>query len=192
MKVFVSMMVAMMALAPKAMAQHEMDYAECFMKSYGMKHGLTCNTVSPAMMKRISIRTKTDTACALSKKEIDFVENIKSLRIVEVADSENVAQHQREAIRLLEANVNRYQEIATNKDQLVFGRKKGKLYVEVVMLMNKPLFKVIDLTGKFPAALFEGTKKKGQHKNENEQPDSMGQNSTYKEDAQHSTTSQCR
>ncbi len=144
MKAFLTLLLAFAALLP-VRAQREEDFASRYMSLYGDEGGLTCKTISPAMMERImnldTVRRDADALRVFAQ--------LKSIRFVTAPDTSLTRELYGKAEELARHNSRRYTAYATRDHLSIYVRQRGKVLLElVVLLVNaESQFNILNFTG---------------------------------------------
>lgn len=131
-------------MALSAHAQHEQDFAERFMKLHAEKSSLQCTTVSPLMLERMMQLPDVKE----NEHMQQVLKQLKSIRMVHNVDERETQKLYDDALHLVTRNAARYKPYAKQQNKSLYVRKRGKIIVEMVLLMkhNKQL-QLINLTG---------------------------------------------
>lgn len=133
-------------------AQREQDFASRYMALYASGTSLSCTTVSPLMMERM-LRLPSVEDNEQTKK---VLQQLKSIRMVEHADASEAAHLYNLATKLAKRNSARYKLRAEDHNRLLYTRKRGRVVVEMVLMMKRNgHFCLVDLTGNMSDSFME-------------------------------------
>ena len=136
------LMAALMTMA--ARGQKEQDFASRYMALYAKGSSLECTTVSPLMMDKL-LKLPSVEEYSTTKK---VLAQIKSIRMITNANPAETALLYDNALKLARQNPKRYRLQAEEKEKKIYVRHRGKLIVEIVLLMkNDTRLNLINLTG---------------------------------------------
>ena len=120
--------------AVTAWAQNEQDFASRFMTLYAKGSSLTCTTVSPLMMERMLQLPSVED----NEQMKQVFSQLKSIRMVSNSDDSESQRFHQLAVKLARRN----------GDDLLYTRRRGRITVEVVLILNRHSnFYLVDLTG---------------------------------------------
>lgn len=127
-----------------AWSQTQQDFATRFMKLHSEGTTLQCTTVSPLMLEKMM--QLPDIEADSSTKEV-FAQ-LKSIQMLTNTDEAETDQLYEKALQLAQHNTQRYKLQAETHDKILYIRRRGKVIVEMVLLMKtEQHFNLINLTG---------------------------------------------
>ncbi len=130
--------------AVTAWAQNEQDFASRFMTLYAKGSSLTCTTVSPLMMERMLQLPSVED----NEQMKQVFSQLKSIRMVSNSDDSESQRFHQLAVKLARRNSARYKLWGRKGDDLLYTRRRGRITVEVVLILNRHSnFYLVDLTG---------------------------------------------
>jgi len=129
--------------ATVAAAQSESDFAQTYMKLYAADAHLTCNTIGPSMIQQMLTLDEVEN----NQEALAALKKIKSLRIVGQPDGKVSEAAFDKALKLLQANDERYKLYEEYDEKSLYVRKKGNVFVELVLLLKEQPTLLIDITG---------------------------------------------
>ena len=136
------LMAALMAMA--ARGQKEQDFASRYMALYAKGSSLECTTVSPLMMDKLLKLPSVEEYSTTQK----VLAQIKSIRMITNANPAETALLYDNALKLARQNPKRYRLQAEEEEKKIYVRHRGRLIVEIVLLMkNDTRLNLINLTG---------------------------------------------
>ncbi|MBR1712482.1 MAG: DUF4252 domain-containing protein [Alloprevotella sp.] len=125
-------------------AQREQDFASTYMRLNAEGTGLDCRTVSPVMMSKM-MRIE---EIGSNSEAVRTLQNLKSVRVVTDADSDDTDALYDKAVSLLDANKNRYRLYDEYEGKSLYVRKRGKVIVELILLTkNEGRLHIVNFTG---------------------------------------------
>ena len=143
MKQFICILMAAF-LDVAAWGQKEQDFASRYMALYAKGSSLECTTVSPLMMDKL-LKLPSVEEYSTTKK---VLAQIKSIRMITNANPAETALLYDNALKLARQNPKRYRLQAEEEEKKIYVRHRGKLIVEIVLLMkNDTRLNLINLTG---------------------------------------------
>lgn len=147
-RLFALLAFALCACGVGAQKSSTQDFAARFMSELGETEGVKCVTVGPRMLGALLSR---DTGGSEFK---EFMEGVKSIRIITSDIGSQVATLREKAIALLNGSNRRYTpykgDNAANFGDCLWQRKLKKVAVELVYVApaNEKGFMVLDITGR--------------------------------------------
>gem|GEM_PF-2078524 len=141
MRLLLSTIMSLFALV--AAAQSESDFAQTYMRIYAADGQLTCNTIGPSMIQQMLTLDEVEA----DKEATAALKKIKSLRIVGKPDGKVGEADFDNALKLLQANDERYKLYEEYDEKCLYVRKKGDVFVELVLLLKENPTLLIDITG---------------------------------------------
>ncbi len=133
-------------------AQREQDFASRYMSLYGGSADLTCTTISPLMMEKMMKLDRLDGNDSLRQ----VLAQLRSIRVVtgrRTAEAEDLLKKSRE---LALTNHKRYKLYAEADEKSIFVRTRGKVTVEIVLMLKAGgTFVLTDLTGNMTRSFIE-------------------------------------
>lgn len=143
MKYFVcTLLLALVGLT--ATAQKEQDFASTFMKRYAGGTAATCTTVSPAMMMKMMKLDEVEQ----NRETAETLRRLKSVRLVNCRERHDAETLYAKAEALAKANDKRYTLFDTYDGKRIYTRRRGKVFVELVLLTCRGgTLTIVNLTG---------------------------------------------
>ncbi|MBR1889614.1 MAG: DUF4252 domain-containing protein [Alloprevotella sp.] len=127
-------------------AQTEKDFSSRFLEQEGVSAEVNCQTIGPDMIAQLA----SSYATQLSNEEVAQLKNIKSMRVVRSISTTKVDELFHDALSLLQQDKGRYYEILSYGEKKLFGRKKNKTIVELILLVREDgFFNLVNLTGTY-------------------------------------------
>ncbi len=140
---FLSILIGLL-LSVTSWAQNEQDFASRYMALYAQGTSLSCTTVSPLMMERLLQLPSVEG----NEQMKQVLSQLKSIRMASNTDSDETTRLHRLAVKLARRNAARYKIWGSQGDKMLFTRRRGKVIVELVLIMKKSgHFCLVDLTG---------------------------------------------
>ena len=136
------LMAALMTMA--ARGQKEQDFASRYMALYAQGTSLECTTVSPLMMEKLLKRPSVEEDSSTKR----VLAQLKSIRMVTNANPAETTLLYENALKLARQNPKRYRLQAEEEEKKIYVRRRGRLIVEMVLLMKHDArLNLINLTG---------------------------------------------
>lgn len=133
-------------------AQREQDFASRYMSLYAQGTSLSCTTVSPLMMERLLRLPSVEE----NEQAKQVLQQLKSIRVVSHTEVSEAQHLYHLATKLAENNSARYKLRAEEDDKLLYSRRRGKLIVEIILMMKQhDHFTLVDLTGNMNESFME-------------------------------------
>ena len=135
-----------------AKAQREQDFASRYMALYAQGTSLSCTTVSPLMMERMMQLPSVEE----NEQAKKVLQQLKSIRMIQHSESSEATHLYNLATRLAQRNSARYKMRAEDHGRQLYVRKRGRLIVEMVLMMKRNNhFCLVDLTGNMSESFME-------------------------------------
>lgn len=143
-KILCTLIAALLPLLAWAQSQKQQDFATRFMKLYSNGTSLQCTTISPQMLERMMQLPDIEDDSAEKK----IFSQLKSIQMLTNTVPEETNELYNEALQLAQNNTQRYKLRAETDDKMLYIRQRGKVIVEMVLLMKtEQNFRLINLTG---------------------------------------------
>lgn len=114
------------------------------MKLHSKGTSLQCTTISPQMLERMMQLPDIEDDSAEKK----IFSQLKSIQMLTNTVPEETNELYNEALQLAQNNTQRYKLRAETDDKMLYIRQRGKVIVEMVLLMKtEQNFRLINLTG---------------------------------------------